>query len=524
MAGDEGKILDESTERTKGLDAQTSNIEAAKAVSEIVKSTLGPTGMDKLLIDSMGESIVTNDGVKILKEMQIEHPGAKLITEVAKTQDSEVGDGTTSAVILSGELLSQAQNLLSQKLHPTTINRGYKKATQKALDILEEDSTEVNLEDKEILTKVCETAMTGKVAESAKEKLSSIVLETVSLVKEEDSIPKDKIKIQKAPGGKIEESSIVKGVVLDKQLANPNMPKKKTGPKILLVDFPLEVRELDSEAKVNLNSLQEYEEFIKGEQEYLKSLAFKIKEIGANVVVCQKGIDDGVAYYLAKEGIMAIRRSKRSDLEKLSYALGKHIVSSVEDLKEESLGYAENVEVKQVLGEDYVFVEGCENPKSITLFLKASTTHLLDEVERAVEDSLGDINSILKSRKVVAGGGATELSLYKKLSEYAKKFSGKEQLVIKSYAESFLSLPKVLCQNSGFDEIETIASLTSQHEQENKRAGLDGFEGIKEDTLKAGIVEPVDLKIQIINSAVESSSMVLRIDDVIAAKTLNKDN
>lgn len=513
-------ILDESTQRTKGVDAQNSNIQAAKAVAEIVKTTLGPMGMDKMLIDSLGNTIITNDGVKILKEMEIEHPGAKLLVEVAKTQEAEVGDGTTSAVILSGELLTKAQELLRQKIHPTNIVRGYKIAADKALKILEENGIDIDVNDETILKEICSTAMTGKVAEYSKDKLSEIIFDAVNLVKDESGIAKGRVKIQKAAGGEVTESSIIKGVVLDKELANVNMPHKIDDAKVLLIDFPLEVRELESEAKVNLNSLAEYEEFVKAEQEYLKSLVYKIKDIGANVVICQKGIDDGVAYYLSKEGILATRRTRRSDMEKLSYALGSKIVSTEDDISKENLGRAQKVHLKEVLGENYVFVEGCDNPKAITLFLKASTVHVLDEIERAVEDALGDLNSILKSKKIVAGGGAVELELYKGLMEHAKKFAGKEQIVIKSYAESFLSIPKILCENSGFDELDTITELISRHEKGEIKSGVNGLKGIVKDTLEEGIVEPINVKQQAIKSATESTSMILRIDDIIAAKKL----
>lgn len=517
-------ILDEGTQRTKGVDAFTSNIEAAKAVSEIVKTTLGPMGMDKMLIDSMGNTVITNDGVKILKEMEIEHPGAKLIVEVAKTQESEVGDGTTTAVILTGELLSKAQELMKQKIHPTTIIRSYKLSSEKALEILNENSVKIDLEDKKKLKEICETAMTGKVAEFSKDILSEIVFQTAQKVKDENGISKKKIKMQKSIGGDTRESFIVNGIVLDKNPANPNMPTKIKEGKILLVDFPLEIKELESDAKINLNSLQEYEDFMKSEQEYLKEMVVKIKQIGANVVICQKGIDDSVAYYLAKENILAVRRCRKSDLEKLSFALGKKIVSNYEDVNKENLGYAKEIEVKEILNENYIFVKDCANPKAVTIFLKASSSHFLDEIERAVEDALGDINSIIKSRKIVAGGGAIEIELYRKLIEFSKTFSGKEQLIIKAFAESFLIVPKVLCENSGFEEIDIITKLISMHETGKKYSGINGFSGILEDTMTKGIIEPGNVKSQAIKSATESCSMILKIDDIIAAKRLSEQN
>lgn len=515
-------ILDENTTRTSGKSAMESNIEAAKAVAEILKTTLGPMGMDKMLIDSMGDIVITNDGVKILKEMEIEHPGAKIIVEVAKTQEAEVGDGTTSAVILSGELLTQAENLMKKKIHPTTIVRGFKIASAKALDILVKKAKTIDVSDKKMLKEICSTAITGKVAEGSKDVLSDIVFDAASMVKDENSIPKNKIKIIKATGGNIEESSIVKGVVLDKEFANANMPQRLEKPKILLIDFPLEVRELDSDAKVNINSLEEYEAFMESEKNYLKSLVYRIKEIGVNAVFCQKGIDDSVAYFLAKEGIAACRRCRKSDIEKLSFAVMCPIVSSYDDLLKENLGVCDNIYRKEILGENYIFVEGCKNPKSITIFLKASTKHILDEVERAVEDSIGDVNSILKSKKIVSGGGAVEFELFKELNIFAKEFEGKDRLVIDAFANSFLSIPRTLLQNCGFDEIDYMSKLISKHEKGEEKSGIDGEKGIVDDTSRQGIIEPINVKEQAIKSAVESASMIIRVDDIIAAKKLSE--
>ncbi|MDA3856334.1 MAG: thermosome subunit alpha [Candidatus Woesearchaeota archaeon] len=517
-------ILDENTNRTKGIDALNSNIEAAKALANIVKTTLGPMGMDKMLIDSMGDTVITNDGVKILKEMEIEHPGAKLLVEVAKTQENEVGDGTTTAVILTGEFLSQAQNLIEQKIHPTTIIRAYKKASIKAIEVLTIASIKVNTNNPKVLKDISETAMTGKVAEGSKECLTKLIYEATKLVEENNSIPKKTIKIQKVVGGDTKDSSIVKGIVLDKDLANPNMPKQITDAKILLIDFPLEVRELDSDANLQINTPKDYDEFLNHEQDYLKQLAFRIKQIGANVVICQKGIDDNVSYYLAKEGIIATRRTRKSDLEKLSIALKKPIVNTIDDIDSSNLGDAQNVELKEILDDNYLFIEGVKNTKAITLILKASTSHLLDEIERAVDDALGDINAILKSKRLVAGGGAIELELHKELNNYAKTFQGKEQIIIESYAKAFLSIPKILCENSGFDEIETITKLIALHEKGKKQSGINGYEGVVEDTIKHKIVEPINIKEQAIKSATEISSMILRIDDIIAAKTLKSNS
>lgn len=511
-------VLDEDTKRTKGTDALSSNIEAAKAVSEIVKTTLGPMGMDKMLIDSVGDSVITNDGVKILEEMDIQHPGAKLLVEVAKTQEQEVGDGTTSAVILSGELLERAQELLRLNIHPTTIIRNFKLASEKGLEILDKYSHTISENDKKILHKISETAMTGKVVEYSKSHLSKLLVEATLQVREKNELNKKRIKIQKAVGGESKESFIVNGIVLDKNPANINMPKRLENAQILLLDEALEVRELDSEAKVNLSSLSEYEEFLEAEKKYLVSLVEKIKHSGANVVICQKGIDDAVAYHLAKENILAIRRTKKSDIELLSSALGKKIINNIEDIKNENLGNAKAINVKNLLNENFIFIEGCENPKALTLFLKGSTNHLLDEIERAIEDALGDLASVMKTKKIVPGGGAIETSLYTDLHAYSKTLSGREELIVKAFAESFLSIPKVLCKNAGLDEIDTMSSLITFHENKNNAAGLNGHLGIEKDVYSKGIVEPKSIKLQAIKSATESSTMILKIDDIIAAK------
>ncbi len=512
-------VLEEGTSRTKGVDALTSNIEAAKAVSQIVKTTLGPMGMDKMLIDSVGSTIVTNDGVKILKEMEVEHPGAKLLVEVAKTQETEVGDGTTTAVILSGELLSQAQELLNKKLHPTQIIKGFKKAESRALEILKNRSIKIDLGKEKAIRDVCETAMTGKVAEYAKDHLSSLIFQAVKNVGQTEDLRKH-IKIVKAAGGETSESFFVEGLVLDKKLCHVNMPKKRENAKVLLLDVPLEVRELDSDAKVNINSLDEYQDFLASEREYLKELAFRIQEIGANLIICQKGIDDSLAYFLAKQGISAVRRCRKSDMEKLRLALGVPVVSSVDDVSKEYLGKCGLFEVREILGEDFVFIEKVPKAQAVTLVLKASTGHFLDEIERAVDDSLGNIHSLKKYPALVAGGGAIELEIYKGLEKYAKEFSGKEQIVISSFANSFLTVPKILCENCGFDEIETITGLIALHEKGEKHAGINGDKGIVKDTMREKIVEPVAVKLQAIKSATESSAMILRIDDIIAAKTV----
>lgn len=518
-------VLDENSTRTSGSSALNSNISAAVAVAEIVKTTLGPMGMDKMLIDSAGNSVITNDGVKILKEMDIEHPGAKLLVGVAQTQESEVGDGTTSAVVLSGELLSSARRLILKKIHPTAITRTFKIGLDKALSILESESVKVDAKSRKLICDVCATAMTGKIAEFSKEKLSEMIYEAIMKVVSDDCVELDRIKIQKAVGGDISESYLVDGVVLDKNPANVNMPERICDARVLVCDFPLEVRELDNDAKLNISSVAEYEEFLESEQSYLAGIVKRICDIGTNVVICQKGIDDAVAYSLAKLGILAVRRTRKSDVERLVGSFGKKVVNNLDDVVVENLGVAKLVCVRKVLGENYIFIEGFEKKGAcVTLFLKGSTEHVLDELERAIEDSIGDVNSVLKSKRIVAGGGAIEFELFRQLVEFSKTFGGKEQLILEAYAKAFLVIPRVLCENSGFDEIDTISELTLLHEKGDVKAGLDCFSGVCLDSIKRKIVEPIDVKLQAIKSATETSSMILRIDDVIAAKRIEAES
>jgi len=522
MSNQNNNVLEENSTRTSGSSALNSNITAAMAVSEIVKTTLGPMGMDKMLIDSYGNSVITNDGVKILQEMDIEHPGAKLLVGVAKTQESEVGDGTTSAVVLSGEILKSARELISKKIHPTAITRTFNIGLSKAMEILESEALSIDPKNKKLVCDICSTAMTGKIAEFSKESLSNMIFDAITKVSLDNGVDSNKIKIQKAVGGDISESYLVDGIVLDKNPANVNMPSEISNASILICDFPLEVRELDNDAKLNISSVEEYEQFLENEQNYLIGIVKKIAEIGTNVVVCQKGVDDNVAYNLAKLGILAVRRTRKSDLERLNVALSRKVVNNLEDIVPENLGIVELVSVKEILNEKYIFLEGFEQSNCVTLFLKGSTSHILDELERAIEDAIGDVNSVLKSKKIVAGGGAIEFELYKQLINFSKTFIGKEQLILEAYAKSFLVIPKVLCENSGFDEIDTISELTALHEKGESKSGLDCFSGVVLNTIKEKIIEPINVKSQAIKSATEISSMILRIDDVIAAKKIGE--
>ena len=515
-------VLDSQTQRTKGVDALNSNIEAAKALAQILKTTLGPLGMDKMLIDSTGESIITNDGVKILKEMDIEHPGAQLLVEVARTQEQEIGDGTTSAVILAGELLQGAQELLNKGIHPTIISKTFKETSKQCLELLDSLGQKVTPTQEKVIKDIASTAMTGKLAESSKDHLSSLLFSCINEFEETSSIEKSSISTIKATGGSIPQSSLVKGIILDKKRAHPNMPSNIKNSGVLLVDFPLEVQELENQANISINSAKDYEEFMAAEQQYLQELAQKIIESGAKVVISQKGIDDSLAYFLAKQGILAVRRTKKSDIEKLSKALHAPIISSSEDISKDAIKTCGKTHCKTIGNEEYIFVEDCPNPQSMSILLRASTKQTVDELERAVEDAFGVLRAVLTSNKIVPGGGATEIELYKKALEYAKTLPGKEQLIAQTFAQSLLSIPNTLCENAGLEKIDTIATLISMHEKGQNKAGLNSEEGIVKNTFEYAIIEPLNLKTQAINSATETAIMMLRIDDIIAAKKLNE--
>jgi thermosome len=519
-------LLSPEAQRSIGRDAQRLNILAAKLVAETVRTTLGPKGMDKMLVDSMGDVVVTNDGVTILETMEIQHPVAKMIVEVAKTQENEVGDGTTTAVVIAGELLKNAEKLLDQDIHPTIITKGFQKAFEKSLEILNEIAHEVSLKDEETLKKIAKTAITGKAPEVAKEKLADIIVKAVKHVAEEENgkykVDLDSIKIEKKVGGSVEDSELIEGVVLDKEVVHPQMPKKVENAKILLLNTPIEVKETEIDAKIQITDPSQIEAFLKQEEKILKEMVEKIKKSGANVVITQKGIDDLAQHFLAKEGIMAIRRVKKSDMEKLAKATGAKILNSLEDIKEEDLGYAGVVEEKKIGNETMIFVKECKNPKAVTILIRGGTEHVVDETERAVKDALGDVAAALKDGKIVAGGGAVETELSLRLKDYAEKLKGKEQLAVQAYAEALEVIPRTLAENSGLDAIEILAELKAEHEKGNKDYGVEVFEGKIKNMLEVGVVEPLRVKTQALKSATEVSNMILRIDDIIAASKVDK--
>ena len=514
-------ILKEGSQRTRGRDAQSGNIAAAKAVASAVRTTLGPKGMDKMLVDTIGDVVITNDGVTILKEMDIEHPAAKMMVEVAKTQDDEVGDGTTTAVVVAGELLKRAEDLLDQDVHPTVIAHGYRLAADKAQELIKELAIDVKPTDKAMLTKIADTAMTGKGAEAAKEKLTELVVKAITMIADEDgTVDTDFVKVEKKVGGTIEDSEIIEGVVIDKERVHPGMPKKIEGAKILLLNAPVEFKKTEVDAEISITSPDQLQMFLDEEEKMIKTIVEKIVASGANVLVCQKGIDDIAQHYLAKAGILAVRRVKKSDLTKLSRATGATVISSIDAIDAAELGKAGLVEEKKVGGEEMIFVTECDNPKACTLIVRGGTEHVVDELDRALEDALRVVGVAVEDKKFVAGGGSPEVELSLRLREYAASQEGRSQLAIEAFANALEIIPRTLAENAGLDPIDMLVELRSEHENGKKTAGLNVFDAKAEDMLKAGVVEPMRVKTQAIASAAEAAVMILRIDDVIAASKM----
>jgi len=521
MSGQPILILPEGTLRQIGRDAQRSNIAAARAVAEAVRTTLGPMGMDKMLVDSIGDIIITNDGATILDEMELEHPAAKMMVEIAKTQEEEVGDGTTTAVVLAGELLKNAEKLLDQNIHPTVITKGFKIAKEEALKFLRSIAKKIDINDEETLKKIAMTAITGKSAEKASEHLADIAVKAVKAICEEVDgkvkIDTDNIQLVKKQGGSIEDTELIKGIIIDKEVVHSGMPKIVKNAKIALIDSPLEIKETETDAEIRITSPEQLQAFIEQEEKMLREMVEKIKSVGANVVFCQKGIDDIAQHYLAKYGILAARRVKKSDMEKLAKATGARIVTNIKDLTENDLGYAEVVEEKKIGGEAMIFVRGCKDPKAVSILIRGGTEHVVEEVERALEDAIGSVASALEDGYAVAGGGAPEEAVANHLRDFAEKFSGREQLAILAFADAMEVIPRTLAENAGLDPIDILAELRAAHEKGNHTYGINVFEGKVEDMWEKGVVEPLKIKTQAIKSASEAAEMILRIDDVIAA-------
>ncbi|MDW7731160.1 MAG: thermosome subunit alpha [Methanolobus sp.] len=519
MAGQPIFILREGSQRTRGREAQSNNIMAAKAVAEAVRTTLGPKGMDKMLVDSLGDVVITNDGATILKEMDIEHPAAKMIVEVAKTQDDEVGDGTTTAAVIAGELLKKAEELIDQDIHPTIIASGYRMAAEKAGEIIQTLAKSVTRENRDILMNISGTAMTGKGAEANKDILSEIAVSAIiSIVDEDNKVDMDNIKIEKKVGARTEDSELIEGMIIDKERVHTNMPKKVSGAKILLINTAIELKDTEVDAEISITSPEMLQSFLDQEEKMIKDLVDKIVSCGANVVFCQKGIDDMAQHYLAKAGIFAVRRVKKSDMQKLARATGAKLVTNVDEITEADLGKAELVEEKKIGGDEMTFVTGCDNPKAVSILLRGGTEHVIDNIERALNDALRVVGVAIEDEKLVAGGGSPEVEVALRLQEFASTLSGREQLAVKAFAEALEIIPRTLAENAGLDPIDMLVELRSHHEKGIKTAGLNVYAGEVIDMWEAGVVEPLRVKTQAVNAAAESAVMILRIDDIIASR------
>ncbi len=513
-------VLSEDSQRTSGKDAQSMNITAGKAVSQSVRTTLGPKGMDKMLVGSSGNVVVTNDGVTILKEMDIDHPAANMIVEVAETQEDEVGDGTTSAVVVSGELLKRAEELLEQDIHATTLAQGYRQAAEEATDALEEIAIDVDETDSEILHQIAATAMTGKGAENAKDLLADLVVDAVQAVADDDDIDTDNVQVEKVVGGSVENSELVEGVIIGKERVSDNMPYFVEDADVALVDDALEVKETEIDAEVNVTDPDQLQEFLDQEEQQLKEMVDQLVDAGVDAVFVSGAIDDMAQHYLAEEGILGVRRVKASDMGRLTRSTGARPVSTLDDLSEDHLGFAGSVAQKDVGGDQRIFVEDVEDAKAVTLILRGGTEHVIDEIDRAIEDSLGVVRTTLQDGKVLAGGGAPEVDLALSLRDYADSVGGREQLAVEAFADALEIIPRTLAENAGLDPIDSLVELRSEHDAGETGAGLDAYTGDVIDMESEGVYEPLRVKTQAIESATEAAVMLLRIDDVIAAGDL----
>ncbi|MGI5964644.1 MAG: thermosome subunit beta [Candidatus Methanomethylophilaceae archaeon] len=511
-------VLKEGTERSKDKEAQFNNIAAAKAVADAVRSTLGPKGMDKMLVNTIGDVTITNDGATILKEVDVQHPAAKMVVEVAKTQDSECGDGTTTSVVIAGELLKQSEELINANIHPTVITNGYRLASEKAEEIL--DKIAVPVKDDKMLERVASTALTGKSVGNEQEKLSSLVVQACRAVEEDGKVDPDNIHIQKKIGDNIGASSIIKGIVIDKERVHPRMPAKVEKAKIALFSCALEVKKTEFDAQIQITDPTMMNSFLDEEENSLREMVEKIKAAGANVVFSQKGIDDLAQHYLAKAGIFACRRLKQSDLEAIAKATGGNIVGNVSELNAKDLGNAGEVEEKLVGEDGMVFITGCKNPKAVTIFARGGTEHVIEEVERALNDAIRVTGVAIEDGKVVAGGGAPEIEVGTQLASYAASVGGREQLAIEKFSKALEIIPWTLAENAGIDPIDSIIKLKNAHKEHKNGAvyGIDLSSGEAVDMMKANVLEPLRVKKQAMSSAYEVANMVLRIDDVITAR------
>ena len=514
-------ILKEGSNRSRGKEAQRTNIMAAKIVAESVKSSLGPKGMDKMLVDSFGDVTITSDGRTILDEMDIQHPAAKMMVEVAKTQDNEAGDGTTTAVIISGELLNKAEELIEKNVHPTVIIDGYRKAQEKALEILEKIAITVDLNSQDYAKKAAMTSMASKLVAEHREYLAEIAVKAILAVTEKVGdkyrADVDDVKVEKKTGESVQETKLIQGIILDKDVSHSGMPKRVEKAKIALLDCPLEIEKTEFDAKINIESPEQMEAFLKQEEGMLREMVEKIAKVGANVVLCEKGVDDMVQHFLARKSMLTVRRIKKSDMEKLAKATGGKIVTNLEAITTADLGYANLVEERKVGDDKMTFIEGCKHPRAVTILIRGGTERIIAEAERSIHDALCVVRDIVEEPKIVAGGGSPELEMSRQLKKYAETLPGREQLAVRGFAEALEAIPTTLTENAGLDPIDVLSDLRARHEKGEIWAGIEVVSGKIQDMSKAGVYEPLAVKKQIIKSATEAASMLLKIDDVIAS-------
>ena len=514
-------ILKEGASQTKGRDAQKNNIAAAKLISEVVKSSLGPRGMDKMLVDGLGDVTITNDGATILKEIDVQHPAAKMMVEISKATDNEVGDGTSSVVVLAGALIEKAEELITKDVHPTIIVDGYRKSAQKSIEIFNQIAQKIDGGNKSELIKVAKTSMQTKLVSKESNELSEIVVNAALLVSESNDsghqVDIDDVKVEKKAGGSLRDTKLIKGIVLDKEVVHGGMPKRIEKAKIALVNSALEIEKTEFDAKINISSPDQMKMFLEEENKMLKNMVDKIISSGANVIICQKGIDDVAQHYLAKSNILAVRRVKESDMTKLARATGARTVNNLEDLSSKDLGSADLVEERKVETDKWVFIEGCKHPKAVTILIRGGSQRVVDEAERSIHDALMVTKDVMEKPFIVAGGGSPESFVAGKLRDWSSTLSGREQLAADKFAESLEVIPLALAENAGMDPIDTLTELRSKQAKGSKWSGIDARSGKIVDMSKLDIVEPLIVKEQIIKSATEVASMILRIDDVIAS-------
>ena len=519
-------VLKEGTERESGKKAQLKNITAAKAIADAVRTTLGPKGMDKMLVDSMGDVIITNDGVTILKELDVVGPAAKMVVEIAKTQDEQCGDGTTTAVIFAGELLKLSEALIEKNIHPTLITEGFRLASDKAVDVLKNNAMDVTPEDTEALKKIAVTSMTGKSAGGMRELLADMVVKAVRAIAEEDNgtwaVDIDNIKVEKKQGGSVADTGLIEGIIVDKERVHDGMPLKKKNPKIALVNSAFEVKKTEVDAKIQITDPNQFQQFLENEENIIKEMVNKVEESGADVVLCQKGIDDLAQHFLAKKGIFAVRRVKKSDMEKLSKATGAKIVSNLDDLTKDDLGEAEMVEEKKIGGDEMTFVTGCKNAKAVSVLIRGASEHVIDEIERGIHDALSVVAGALEDGKITAGGGAAAVEIARELRTYAIDTGGREQFAIEAFASALEVVPRTLAENAGLDPINTIIEINKAHSKGDRYHGVNVMTGQIEDMRALNVLEPLRVGMQAIQAATETANMILRIDDVIASKGGNE--